>query len=86
MRFLNMVGNKLSLAFSWLLGQPINDTLAAPRYCGNVITKKLPGIAPISEISTFWGFRSLVRSDQTQPENCGNADSIPIAVLRRYQY
>jgi glycosyltransferase involved in cell wall biosynthesis len=32
MRFLNMVGNKLfSLAFSWLLGQPINDTLCGTK-------------------------------------------------------
>jgi SAM-dependent methyltransferase len=32
MRFLNMVGNKFfSLAFSWLLGQPINDTLCGTK-------------------------------------------------------
>jgi len=32
MRFLNMVGNKLfSLAFSWLLGQPIKDTLCGTK-------------------------------------------------------
>ncbi len=32
MRFLNMVGNKFfSLAFSWLLGQPIKDTLCGTK-------------------------------------------------------
>ena len=32
MRFLNLVGNKLfSLAFSWLLGQPIKDTLCGTK-------------------------------------------------------
>jgi hypothetical protein len=37
MRFLNLLGNKFfSLAFSWLLGQPIKDTL-----CGTKILRKL---------------------------------------------
>jgi hypothetical protein len=32
MRFLNMVGNKFfSLVFSWLLGQPIKDTLCGTK-------------------------------------------------------
>jgi hypothetical protein len=32
MRFLNLVGNKFfSLAFSWLLGQPIKDTLCGTK-------------------------------------------------------
>ncbi|MEZ4524421.1 MAG: glycosyltransferase [Desulfobacterales bacterium] len=36
MRFLNMMGNKFfSLAFSWLLGQPIKDTL-----CGTKVLRK----------------------------------------------
>jgi len=36
MRFINMVGNKFfSLAFSWLLGQPIKDTL-----CGTKAIRK----------------------------------------------
>jgi glycosyltransferase involved in cell wall biosynthesis len=36
MRFLNLLGNKFfSLAFSWLLGQPIKDTL-----CGTKILRK----------------------------------------------
>jgi len=36
MRFLNMVGNKFfSLAFSWLLGQPVKDTL-----CGTKVLRK----------------------------------------------
>ncbi|MCG6552480.1 MAG: bifunctional class I SAM-dependent methyltransferase/glycosyltransferase family 2 protein [Candidatus Magnetominusculus sp. LBB02] len=36
MRFLNQIGNKFfSLAFSWLLGQPIKDTL-----CGTKVIKK----------------------------------------------
>jgi glycosyltransferase involved in cell wall biosynthesis len=37
MRYLNMVGNKFfSLAFSWLLGQPIKDTL-----CGTKVLWKV---------------------------------------------
>jgi hypothetical protein len=36
MRYLNLVGNKFfSLAFSWLLGQPIKDTL-----CGTKVLRK----------------------------------------------
>ena len=36
MRFLNLIGNKFfSLAFSWLLGQPIKDTL-----CGTKVLRK----------------------------------------------
>ncbi|MGE5608533.1 MAG: glycosyltransferase family 2 protein, partial [Bacillota bacterium] len=36
MRFLNLVGNKgFSLAFSWLMGQPIKDTL-----CGTKVLRK----------------------------------------------
>jgi hypothetical protein len=36
MRFLNLVGNKFfSIAFSWLLGQPIRDTL-----CGTKVLSK----------------------------------------------
>jgi hypothetical protein len=36
MRFLNLVGNKFfSLAFSWLLGQPIKDTL-----CGTKVLRR----------------------------------------------
>ena len=32
MRFINLVGNKFfSLAFSWLLGQPIKDTLCGTK-------------------------------------------------------
>jgi hypothetical protein len=32
MRFLNMIGNKFfSMAFSWLLGQPIKDTLCGTK-------------------------------------------------------
>ena len=32
MRFLNIVGNKFfSLAFSWLLGQPVKDTLCGTK-------------------------------------------------------
>jgi hypothetical protein len=36
MRYLNLVGNKFfSMAFSWLLGQPIKDTL-----CGTKVLRK----------------------------------------------
>ncbi len=36
MRFFNILGNKfLSLAFSWLLGQPVKDTL-----CGTKVLRK----------------------------------------------
>jgi hypothetical protein len=36
MRYLNLLGNKFfSLAFSWLLGQPIKDTL-----CGTKVLRK----------------------------------------------
>src|SRR4029077_19150546 len=34
MRLLNLIGNKFfSLAFSWLLGQPIKDTLCGTKAC-----------------------------------------------------
>ncbi len=36
MRFLNLLGNKFfSLAFSWLLGQPVKDTL-----CGTKVLRR----------------------------------------------
>jgi SAM-dependent methyltransferase len=44
MRFLNMVGNKFfSLAFSWLLGQPINDTLCGTKVLWKRDYKKIAG-------------------------------------------
>ena len=44
MRFLNMVGNKFfSLAFSWLLGQSINDTLCGTKVLWKRDYKKIAG-------------------------------------------
>jgi SAM-dependent methyltransferase len=44
MRFLNMVGNKFfSLAFSWLLGQPINDTLCGTKVLWKRDYEKIAG-------------------------------------------
>ena len=44
MRFLNMVGNKFfSLTFSWLLGQPINDTLCGTKVLWKRDYEKIAG-------------------------------------------
>ncbi len=44
MRFLNMVGNKFfSLVFSWLLGQPINDTLCGTKVLWKRDYEKIAG-------------------------------------------
>ena len=44
MRFLNMVGNKFfSLVFSWLLGQPINDTLCGTKVLWKRDYQKIAG-------------------------------------------
>ena len=46
MRFLNLLGNKFfSLAFSWLLGQPIKDTCAERRFVERAIMRPSPPIA-----------------------------------------
>lgn len=52
MRFANLVGNKFfSLAFSWLLGQPIRDTL-----CGTKVIRKLDYVALQKNRSYFGDF------------------------------
>lgn len=52
MRFLNIIGNKFfSLAFSWLLDQPIKDTL-----CGTKIIFRKDYIALAKNISYFGNF------------------------------
>jgi len=52
MRTLNFIGNKLfSMTFSWLLGQPIKDTLCGTKYSGARIIKGSRQIEHISEIS-----------------------------------
>ncbi len=48
MQFLNMVANKLfGLAFSWLLGQTIKDTLCGTRCCSVRTTRLSRGTGPI---------------------------------------
>jgi hypothetical protein len=52
MRYLNMVGNKFfSLAFSWLLGQPIKDTL-----CGTKVLWKVDYDLIVANRSYFGDF------------------------------
>jgi hypothetical protein len=42
MRYINLVGNKFfSLAFSWLLGQPIKDTLCGTKVISKMDYKKI---------------------------------------------
>ena len=62
MRFLNLLGNKFfSLAFSWLLGQPIKDTFVRhARFCGNRITRPSPPIAITLATSTRFGDFDLI--------------------------
>ena len=52
MRFLNLLGNKFfSLVFSWLLGQPIKDTL-----CGTKVLYKRDYEAIVANRSYFGDF------------------------------
>lgn len=52
MRFLNLLGNKFfSTAFTWLLGQPIRDTL-----CGTKVLKKSDYLRIISNRAYFGNF------------------------------
>ena len=56
MRYLNMVGNKFfSLAFSWLLGQPIKDTL-----CGTKLNRKIVDL-PIRYCERKYGTTNIQR-------------------------
>jgi hypothetical protein len=52
MRFFNLLGNKFfSLAFSWLLGQPIKDTL-----CGTKVLRRDAYLAIAANRSYFGDF------------------------------
>ena len=53
MRFANLIGNKFfSLAFSWLLGQPIKDTLCGTKVLRrDATTTRSPPTAPTSATS-----------------------------------
>ena len=53
MRFVNLLGNKFfSLAFSWLLGQPIKDTLCGTKVLRARLRDRSPPTAPTSATST----------------------------------
>ena len=55
MRFANLIGNKFfSWAFSWLLGQPIRDTL-----CGTKVLWRTDYQRIAKKPIVFWGLRSL---------------------------
>ena len=57
MRFLNICANKaFSILFTWLLGQPVKDTL-----CGTKVLTKEDYGRIIGQSLLFWRFRSVWR-------------------------
>ncbi len=88
MRFVNLLGNKFfSLAFSWLLGQPIKDTL-----CGTKVLRKPDYDTPRRQSRLLRRLRSLrrlrppLRRRQAEPEDRRAAGALPRAHLRRDQH
>ena len=88
MRFLNLLGNKFfSLAFSWLLGQPVKDTL-----CGTKVLWRSSIRVHRGEPLVFRRLRPLrrlrpaVRRREAEPEDRGRADPLSRAHLRHDQH
>ena len=85
MRFANLLGNKFfSLAFSWLLGQPIKDTL-----CGTKVLRRdayetiAANRAYFGDFDPFGDFDLLFGAAKLEPEDRRAADPLPRAHLRR---
>ena len=88
MRFVNLLGNKFfSLAFSWLLGQPIKDTL-----CGTKVLWKrdydaiAANRAYFGDFDPFGDFDLLFGAAKLQPQDRRPADPLPRAHLRHDQH
>ena len=88
MRFLNLLGNKFfSVAFSWLLGQPIKDTL-----CGDqgALARRLREDRPrprlFRRLRPVWRLRPHLRCCEAQPQDGGPADPLPREDLRYDQH
>ncbi len=88
MQFFNLLGNKFfSLAFSWLLGQDVKDTL-----CGTkVLWKKdyqtiAANRAYFGDFDPFGDFDLLFGASQDEPEDRRSADPLPRTDIRQYQY
>lgn len=65
MRFANLLGNKFfSLAFSWLLGQPIKDTLCGTKVLWREDYERIARTAPTLATSTRSGLRPHLRRRQ----------------------
>ena len=88
MRFFNLLGNKFfSLAFSWLLGQPIKDTL-----CGTKVLRRDAYLAHRGEprllrrLRSLRRFRPAVRRREARPRDRRAADPLPRTHLRHNQH
>jgi len=63
MRFANLIGNKFfSLAFSWLLGQPVKDTLCGTKVLWRRDYECIAATGLSSVISTLRRFRPTLRA------------------------
>ena len=87
MRFANLLGNKFfSLAFTWLLGQSIKDTLAAPKCCGGGLRRARSESGVLRRLRSIWRLRSAVRRGEAGSRNRGAADPVSGANLRRDEH
>jgi glycosyltransferase involved in cell wall biosynthesis len=65
MRSMNLIGNKFfSIAFSWLFGQPIKDTLCGRKSYRAKLIKKSPPIVPVLASSTYGDFDLLFGAER----------------------
>ncbi len=88
MRFANLLGNKFfSLAFSWLLGQPIKDTL-----CGTKVLRRdayqaiAANRAYFGDFDPFGDFDLLFGAAKLGLEIVGAADPLSRADLRHDEH
>ena len=88
MRFFNLLGNKFfSLAFSWLLGQSIKDTLCGTKALWKKDYELIAANRDYFGDFDKWGrFRFDFRRGPVKYENCGFANPLPKTCVWRDQY
>jgi len=87
MQFLNMIANKaFGMTFSWLLGQNIKDTLAAPKSCSGADYEAIARNRPTLATSIRRRLRPHLWRGEAEPAHGGPADSLPRPHVWRNQY
>ena len=88
MRFFNLIGNKFfSLAFTWLLGQPIKDTLCGTKVLWRADYERIAANrAYFGDFDPFGDFDLLFGAAKLGSEDRRRADPLSRAHLRRDQH